>query len=57
MQSFLDDKYLLHLFNSILKSDRFSNEADLYKEILSFFKGKTSISLESDVSFPYNRTV
>jgi hypothetical protein len=48
MQSFIDDKYLLHLFNSILKSDRFSSEADLYKEILSFFKGKTSISLESD---------
>ncbi|CAH8282874.1 hypothetical protein EV196_101727 [Mariniflexile fucanivorans] len=48
MQSFVDNKYLLHFFNALLKSDRFSNEAEIREEILSFFKSKTNISLEAD---------
>ena len=49
MQSYIDKKYMVHFFESLMKvSGSFSDEEDKRRDILKFFKGKTDMFLDSD---------
>lgn len=50
MQSYVDEKYMIHFFESLTASQRFSEEARNREHILDFFKGKTDLYLDKDFS-------
>ncbi len=54
MRSYIDEKYFVHFFKTLLKSQRFSDEAKQRETILEFFKGKTDIYLDEDFSTVLN---
>lgn len=48
MKSYVDEKYMIHFFESLIKSERFSDEARLRESILDFFKSNTDLYLDTD---------
>lgn len=50
MTSYIEDKYLVHFFNKLAKSERWSEEGDIRTQILDYLKSKTNITLNSDFS-------
>jgi len=48
VQTFIDEEYLTHFFNSLINSERFTEEDALRNEMWQFFKSKTNINLETD---------
>ena len=48
-QAYIDEKYLFHFFDSLRKSEEFSDERRLRQSILDFFQSKADLILESNI--------
>ncbi len=56
MQSYIDEKYMVHFFESLAKTtNSFTDEEDNRREILKFFKSKTNVLIDSDFSSVLNQ--
>lgn len=55
MQSYIDEKYFVHFFESLWNSERFSKESEIREYMLNFLKNKTDVLIDSDFSKVLNQ--